>query len=121
MDTKNLRDESDADFLVEYFQNLLARAALDQFAVKFETLDCLTAPDRNTQIQWLVLSGVVLTRLCLRDDDVFDLGSRQGILGSEGCKIHQPDSSTHPFLRSIRQPRIHPRHFRTASSLVRRR
>ena len=73
MGTKNLRDEPDADFLVEHFQNFLARAALDQFAMKFQTLDCLTTPDRDTQIQRLVFSGVILTRLRLRDDDMFDL------------------------------------------------
>jgi len=74
----NIRDESNADFLVEYFQNLLARAALNQFAVKLQALDCFTTSDSDTQIQWLVLSRVILTRLRLRDDDVFDLGSCQG-------------------------------------------
>jgi len=79
----NIRDEPDADFLVEYFQNLLARAAFDQFAVKVQALDCLTTPDSDTQIQRLVLSRVILTGLRLCDDDVFDLGSRQGRLESE--------------------------------------
>lgn len=79
----NIRNEPNADFLVEYFQNLLARAALDQLAVKFQALDCLTTPDSDTQIQRLVLSRVILTRLRLRDDDVFDLGSRQGRPESE--------------------------------------
>jgi len=79
----NIRDEPDADFLVEYFQNLFARAALDQFAVKLQALYCLTTPDSDTQIQRLVLSRVILTRLRLRDDDVLDLGSHQGRPESE--------------------------------------
>ena len=73
MDAGSLRGETDADFLVEYFQDLSARAALDQFAVKFQALNCFTTPDRNAQIQILVLSRIILTRLRLRNNDVFDL------------------------------------------------
>jgi hypothetical protein len=108
VDAKNPRDEPDADFLVEYFQNLLARAALDQFAVKFQTLDRLTTPDRDTQIQRLVLSRVILTRLRLCDDDVLDLGIASGKAWvGEAAKfanlIHQHirprvQSSSHRFI-----------------------
>jgi len=77
VNTRSLRDEPNANFLVKYFQDLPTRAALDQFAVKFQALNCLTTPDRDTQIQHLVLSRVIFTRLRLRDDDMLDLRSRQ--------------------------------------------
>jgi hypothetical protein len=79
----SLRDEADTNFLVEYFQNLPASAALDQFTVKFQALNCLTTPNRNAQVQRLVLSRVILTGLRLRDDDMLNLRSRQGRPGSE--------------------------------------
>lgn len=83
MDVRSLRDKSDTDFLVEYFQNLPTCATLHQLTVKLKTLNRFTTPNRDAQIQCLVLGRVILTRLRLRDDDMFDLGSRQGRLGSE--------------------------------------
>jgi len=80
---RSLRDKPNANFLVEYFQDLPARAALNQFTVKFQALNCLAAPDRDTQIQHLVLSRVIFARLCLRDDDMLNLRLRQESPGSE--------------------------------------
>lgn len=78
VDARSLRDEPNPNLLVEDFQNLPTRAALHQFTVKFQALNCLTTTDCNTQIQCLVFSRVILTGLRFRDDNVFDLGSRQG-------------------------------------------
>ena len=80
----SLRYEADANFLVKYFQDLPARAALDQFAVKFQTLNCLPTTDGNTEVQRLVLSRVILTRLRLRDDNMFNLVDALAKPESEG-------------------------------------
>jgi hypothetical protein len=115
---RSLRDEADANFLIEYFQYFLARAALHQFTVKFQTLNCLTTPDSNAQIQRLILRRVIFTGLCLRDNDMFNLISSQGRPRPEVVKLYRPGSSVRPFRRLIRQLQIRPGRFRTASSLV---
>ena len=108
-----LRNEADADFLVEHFQDLSARAALDQFAVELQTLNRFTTADGNPQVQYLVLSRVILTRLCLRDDNMFDLRpcQRGRVCGKERSThlVHQNirsgvQSSSHRFIQDIFKP-----------------
>jgi hypothetical protein len=93
----SLRDETDANFLIENFQDLLTRATLHQFAVKLQTLDCFATPNTGTQIQRLVFRGVILAELRLRDDNMFNLRSRQG-RSSRGVGL--ATDLVHQYIRS---------------------
>ena len=67
------RNQSNADFLVEYFQNFFARAALKELTVHLQALDSLATTFRRPELERCVLGGIVLSGFCELLDDMFNL------------------------------------------------
>lgn len=90
---RDSRLQTDADFLIEYFEDLFRGAPTKQIAMHLETSDSFATSGGRTQIERRTLDRVVFSRTSLDLDDMLNLKALRQITSKmQGIIANVPDS-----------------------------